>query len=394
MPVIPIGTDIRLRRIPVGNWVLIGINVFVFIVTQNVPDQILDRFALQAAVPSLHQYLTYQFLHADLWHLLGNMLFLALFGGAVCDRFGTLSYILFYLAGGVLSGFMYAIGNDNPLVGASGAIAAVTTVFLVLFPRVHVRLLVWFFVITTFELPAMILIIFKIILWDNLVAPWLQQEGISSVAYSAHLGGYGFGFVIAILLLALRVLPRNQFDLLALWSRWRRRTGLVSAGGVDPSYVERRDRSAPAAAPTLDPPDLSPVEQLREDILDRISEHDLAEAATLHRRLLELDAAQVLPQPQQLALANHLSQKQHYVEAVVTYEAFLRAYPTAADAAQVRLLAGLLCRRHLHQESRAADHLRAALADLTRPEQRSLAETELQAAEGDNPADTDPPAAS
>jgi tetratricopeptide (TPR) repeat protein len=306
-------------------------------------------------------------------HLLGNMLFLWIFGNAVCDRMGGLSYLLFYLAGGVAAGVGFAYGNDNQLIGASGAIAAVTTAFLALFPRVHVTLLLWFFIVTMIQLPAMAVIVFKIILWDNIVAPRLEQGMVSNVAYSAHLAGYAFGFAVAMGMLAVRALPRNNFDMLGLLDRRLRRSG------IDADVLAR-----PAVRPTPAlpvEPRIDEHERLREDIVDRIYEHDLAEAARLYRELRQLRPDLTLPHRQQLEIANYLSQTQRQAEAADAYEAFLAAYPSAADADQVRLLLGLVCNRHLHDRPRAARHLRAALQGLTNADQRQLALDELARAE-------------
>ena len=381
---IPIGTDVRVHKAPLGNWLLIGLNVLIYLLTSGAGEAWAGRthYTLNAAIPGLSQYITYQFLHGDLWHLLGNMLFLWIFGHAVCARMGSLAYVVFYLAGGVFAGTVYTAYNTLPLLGASGAIAAVTTAFLVLFPRVHVTMLLWiFFYLTTFQIPAMLVIVFKIILWDNLIAPSFARGMESNVAFSAHLGGYVFGFAVAMLMLAVRALPRNQFDMLALWSRWRRRRGLGSPIGLfgtrmaRPVVVEEMD-SRP-----LEPLKLTPVERLRADILDRLAEHQADEAAELYLQLTELDESQVLPRTQQLEIANHLAQTQRPRPAVRAYESFLGAYPTAVDAAQVRLLAGLIYRRYLGEFERAAAHLRAALEGLTLESQRALAGEELRLAE-------------
>ncbi len=386
MLIIPVNTDVRLRGAPLGNYLLLAANVLVFLFANVLSPEWSGKelFMLNASLPSLAQYITYQFLHGDFLHLLGNMLFLWIFGNAVCDRMGSLSYVFFYLAGGVFSALLFAQYNNNPLLGASGAIAAVTTAFLVLYPRVHVTMLLWVFVfVTTFQLPAMVLIVFKIILWDNVLAPQLDQQAgmASNVAYSAHLAGYAFGFFAALLLLALRALPRSQFDQLALLDRWSRRVGWFESADDGPPLRARPIRARELESRPLELPRLSPVEQLREDVLTRMSEHDLPEAARLFQRLLGLDPLHVLPRNHQLELANHLAQQREYAAAVRLYDAYLSAYPAAADAAEVRLMAGLICNRYLHDPPRAADFLRDALRGLVQPAQRSLAEAELRAAE-------------
>jgi membrane associated rhomboid family serine protease len=384
MPLIPIGTEFRTRRTPVANWVLIGLNVLVFVFTDylggSAGAQVKVFYALDAARPTLAQYISYQFLHGDIWHLLGNMLFLWIFGNPVCDRMGNIGYALFYLAGGVFSGIAFTLSADNPIVGASGAIAAVTTAFLVLFPRIHITLLWWFFFIFTFQVPALILIVFKMVLWDTILAPGIGSGAASNVAYSAHLGGYAFGFAVALGLVAVRALPRNQFDLVALWDRWRRRTGLVSAGG-GPATIARPIAVEELESHPLEPVPLTPIEQLREEIGAHVAARDLASATAAYIRLLALDQRQVLARPQQLEIANYLAQTREYRLAAQAYESYLTAYPGSADVAQVHLFLGLIYSRYMQDPDRAITHLHQAHEMLPPSTQRALAEEELRAAE-------------
>jgi membrane associated rhomboid family serine protease len=385
---IPIGSDIRTQRWPIGNYVLIGLNVLVFVFTDYLGNAVGDNlgvrlkafYSLDATRPAVYQYLTYQFLHGDILHLAGNMLFLWIFGNPVCDRMGSLSYTLFYLAGGVFAGFAFTLGADNPIVGASGAIAAVTTAFLALFPRVHITLLVWMFFVFTFQVPALILIVFKIILWDNIIAPRFDAAAYSNVAYSAHLGGYAFGFATIVLMLAVRALPRNQFDIVGLWSRAGRRQG----------WFERPGGETPLARPVvvqelgsrpLEQAPLTPLENLREEVARRLAARDPQGAVAAYEQLLQLDAAQVLSSAHQIEIANHLAQTRRYAEAAQAYEAFLAAYPTAGDVPEVRLFVGLIAGRYLGQDERAVRHLREALLGLHLDAQRALAEAELRQAE-------------
>ncbi len=383
--IIPIGTEFRTQRPPVANWVLIALNVVIYLFTDLLGGafgaELKTYFELDAAWPALHQYLTYQFLHGDIWHLLGNMLFLWIFGNGVCDRMGPVGYVFFYLAGGVCAGIAFTSVAQNPIVGASGAIAAVTTAFLALFPRVHVTMLVWMVFIFTFQVPAMIVIIFKIILWDNIIAPGINTGPSSNVAYSAHLGGYAFGFAAAMVLLATRAVPRNQFDMLALWDRWRRRTG------IGPSRpVARPIRGRPIEVEDLGSKPLqrvarTPVEQLREEINLHMAERELEEAVERYERLLALDPNQVLSRPQQLELANYLAQSRRYRLAARAYEAYLSTYPGSGDAPQVLLFVGMIYGRYLADPQRAVAHLRKALEGLQVESQRKLAEEELRQAE-------------
>jgi membrane associated rhomboid family serine protease len=223
---IPISTDTPIRRTPWVNYALIALNVLIFLATGGVenasrPNHPLNRWVelavLDGTSPQLYQFFTYQFLHANWAHIGGNMLFLWVFGNAVNAKMGHGPYLFFYLAGGVFAATGYGFYRDASMVGASGAIAAVTTAYLALFPRSHITVLYWFFIIGTFELPSMLLIVFKMILWDNVMAPRMVAD--SNVAFGAHLAGYAFGFAAAAGMLALRCLPRDQFDIVALWRR-------------------------------------------------------------------------------------------------------------------------------------------------------------------------------
>lgn len=376
---IPIGTEVRPKKPPVGNWILVALNVLIYFVTDFGGQQWLKSYAaLNAAIPTVSQYITYQFLHGDAAHLAGNMLFLWIFGNAVCDRMGSFNYTLFYLAGGIFAGMVFTAQNANPLIGASGAIAAVTTAFLVLYPRVQITMLIWFFVVTTFELPAMVLIVFKIILWDNIIAPRLEADLISNVAFSAHLGGYAFGFAVAFFLLLVGALPRNQFDMVALWNRWKRRSGMAPLGVVAARpgrsvQLEEVDSRPLDAAP-------SPADRLRDEVLDRLYDRDNPGAIRSYEAMLAQRPEALLPEKQQLELANLLAQAQRHGLAARAYERFLSGYPTASDRGQVHLLLGMIYGRYLQRYEEAVSHLREALERVSAPAQRALAESELRTA--------------
>ena len=142
---LPLRTDSPLRHSPYMNWALIVANTIVFLVTlftgnHGGANYVMDHFALSSRQPEVYQFFTYQFLHSGWLHIAGNMLFLYIFGNNVNDRMGHIGYLAFYLAGGVCSGLAYVATQSNgvPMVGASGAISAVTGAYLVLLPRSNV----------------------------------------------------------------------------------------------------------------------------------------------------------------------------------------------------------------------------------------------------------------
>ena len=150
------------------------------------------KFA-HAVVPGKQVYLAVlvsMFMHAGWLHLLGNMLFLWIFGNNVEDRLGSARFVGFYLAGGAVATLAQVVFDTNsvvPLVGASGAIAAVMGAYLVWFPRAPILTLLLFFFV---EIPAAI--------W---LVVWFAMQFVtgpdSGVAYMAHIGGFVFGLAVA-----------------------------------------------------------------------------------------------------------------------------------------------------------------------------------------------------
>jgi membrane associated rhomboid family serine protease len=143
--------------------------------------------------------LTAMFLHGSWLHLLGNMLFLLIFGNNVEDRMGHLRFTLFYLVCGYAAAYGFALLNDgsgDPLIGASGAIAGVLGAYLVLYPRARVWVLVPFLIFLPLRLPAWLVLGF----WFALQAVYSSGGGVSdagTVAYAAHVVGFLAGMLLA-----------------------------------------------------------------------------------------------------------------------------------------------------------------------------------------------------
>ena len=145
---------------------------------------------------------TSQFLHGGWFHLLGNMLYLWIFGNNVEDRFGRAGFLGFYLLGGALAGLtQVAIDPTStvPTIGASGAIAATLGAYFVLFPRARVTSLVFLgFFYQLIDVPAVIVLGFWFVLQliDGLTALGVIQTG-GGVAFFAHIGGFVVGALMA-----------------------------------------------------------------------------------------------------------------------------------------------------------------------------------------------------
>jgi membrane associated rhomboid family serine protease len=148
---------------------------------------------------------THQFLHGGWLHLLGNLLYLWIFGNNIEDRLGRLRFLAFYLLGGIVAGLTQVAispGSDIPTIGASGAIAATLGAYLVLFPRARITSLVFLgFFYQLINVPAVIVLAFWFVLQliDGLASLGLTNV-TGGVAFFAHIGGFVFGAGVALLL--------------------------------------------------------------------------------------------------------------------------------------------------------------------------------------------------
>jgi membrane associated rhomboid family serine protease len=209
MNMLPIGDDNSARRItPIVTYVLIALNVLVFFLELNNGEAFIQRWAF---IPSRFQsdpvgdivtLFTSMFMHAGWAHLLGNMLYLWIFGDNVEDRLGHGLFLVFYLLCGLAATFAQmaiSLGSDVANVGASGAIAGVLGAYLIMFPRGRVNVLLGRFIT---PMSAIVVIGFWVLLQIfsqiSVFSAGSQDQG--GVAYMAHIGGFVAGVVLTFLL--------------------------------------------------------------------------------------------------------------------------------------------------------------------------------------------------
>lgn len=197
----------RIHGRPYVNYSLIAINVIVFvweiIVTGYFSDEqaVAEIFSKYGATPrsvlngDLLSILTSMFMHGGIAHIIGNMVFLFVFGDNIEDRFGHIKYLLIYIAWGAAAAIIHSIfavsagGGMIPAVGASGAISGVMGAYLVMFPRAKIFTVIIAFFITTVRIPALAYIPF----WFILQVIFGLIDPFGGVAYLAHLGGFVAG---------------------------------------------------------------------------------------------------------------------------------------------------------------------------------------------------------
>src|SRR5690606_31220187 len=207
--------EFRYIRVQYVTMAIIAVNVVVYLMTTlgsedfvnaavsgfgYIPSTISDiaeRPPEMVIVPDDWTFLTYSFLHGDIWHLGGNMLFLWVFGDNVEDALGHFRFLIFYFACAAAGAFMHGLlvpTSHAPLIGASGAVAGIIAAYLILHPRVKVWVLA--FGRLPLRLPAWILLA----LWILFQFAMIALDGEGEVSWAAHVGGIIAGAVLVLVL--------------------------------------------------------------------------------------------------------------------------------------------------------------------------------------------------
>jgi membrane associated rhomboid family serine protease len=192
----PLGDENPCKCVPFINWILIGINVVVFLLSLSAFEFVIYTFGFTPAQFSILTMFTSMFLHGGFGHLFGNMWFLLIFGDNVEDKLGHVRYILFYMAAGLaasLTHFAIDPSSAIPAVGASGAISGVLGAYLVFYPRAGVYVSGGYGHVG--KVPAFVMLGLWFLL--QLIQGATSLLGApSGIAFFAHIGGFVFGFII------------------------------------------------------------------------------------------------------------------------------------------------------------------------------------------------------
>lgn len=264
------------------------------------------------------------FLHGGFMHLVGNMLFLWIYGDNVEYRLGRLRFLLWYFATGIAATLFFSLfspGSAVPLVGASGAISGVLGFYFLWFPRNTVRVFVFLFpfFMNVVAVPARI-VLGAFLLVDNLLPFLLAGNGGGGVAYGAHIGGF--------------------------------LTGLGAAWVMDRRVLAARPRSYPTTTDDQGPPST---------IGESIARGDMAGAANAYFAIAGDQTRRAVEPEATLALANWLAGHGHTEAALVAYRRLLRDFPTGTTAAAAHVGTGLVQFEQLGQVAPAYQHFLDAL---------------------------------
>jgi membrane associated rhomboid family serine protease len=333
------------------NWALIGLNVVVFLFVSlplmsaqpdlnnpllidylnavgargNIPVEMILRqvsaydlfvfeFGYRPAVASLPTLFSAMFLHAGWMHLLGNMLFLYIFGDNVEHRLGRFKYLLTYLAAGVAAALFFALFAPNsqlPMIGASGAISGVLGLYFVWFPRNRVKTFVFFFpfIMQTLLIPCRFVLGFYLVV-DNLLPFLLRGSEGGGVAHGAHIGGFLAGLGIA-------------------WYGDRLTIGFRPRG--------HKPREKPDTVPGAGSrPETASLERLQK----AVAEDRLGDAAGLYARLPARQQRHKVDPQSLLAIGRFLLRQSDWDGALAVFRRFIAEHPSDPAVAEAYLGAG------------------------------------------------------
>ena len=210
----PIKDDNPTESRPYVTCALIGLNILIFFyqigLEENIRTSLIFEYGFKPSQlfsnensmnlkqSSLLTIFTSMFLHGGLFHLLGNMLFLWIYGNNVEDSMGHIKFLIFYLLCGLAASLLQAIvsfDSSIPMIGASGAVSGVLSAYFLLYPKARVLTLVVLLIFITFiRIPAGLLIGFWFL--SQIINAYFNDPNSPGVAWYAHIGGFLMGLLL------------------------------------------------------------------------------------------------------------------------------------------------------------------------------------------------------
>jgi membrane associated rhomboid family serine protease len=210
----PIGDEeVPGAGLPIVTWALIGLNALVFLYQLTLGQSQLEQFFMTFGVvpaqimrgENLISLLSSMFMHGGWMHIIGNMLFLWVFGDNIEAVLGKVLYPAFYIAGGLAASavhILFNLGSDIPSIGASGAVAAVLGAYILMFPKSRIKVLMMRgggAVVSRVTAIVFLGIWFVTQLFNGIASLGPETAQTAGVAYWAHIGGFVFGLVVGFL---------------------------------------------------------------------------------------------------------------------------------------------------------------------------------------------------
>jgi membrane associated rhomboid family serine protease len=289
-------------------------------------DLVVFGAGFRPAAPSLGSVFSAMFLHGGLAHLLGNLLFLWIYGDNVEHRLGRLAYLTAYLATGAAATAgdgLLRWGSGIPSVGASGAISGVLGLYFTWFPHNRVQLMALVPFGLVFELPARLVLGFYLVVGNLL--PWLMAGGDAGVSHGAHIGGFAAGWLLGV--------------------------------GLDRYRLARAEPDLRVSRPSIVPPSA----ELGREFRTAVDEGRLGDAAELLARAPRGVARDALDPGDKLRLGDALAASGHPRAALAAYQRVLADHPAHPLRASAHLRAARVLMHALGMPTAAYQHVYAAL---------------------------------
>jgi membrane associated rhomboid family serine protease len=208
--VIPFFVDVPMRCRPWMNWVIIAVTIFCFpfMLEDGDLSELGEKFLLDGE--NTFGWIGHIFVHADLIHLLGNMLFLWVFGNAVCAKVGNITYLFVYLFLGLISAIISWQIDPRPSIGASGAINGIVGIFLIWYLLNDIACWYFYWLFTAFGTGTFAMSSFwMILMWFGFDLFGAFADGDGNTDYWAHIAGFGTGASLAFILTATRIISMD-----------------------------------------------------------------------------------------------------------------------------------------------------------------------------------------
>ena len=245
---IPYSVDVPFDRRPVTNWLICAIVLLVFFfqikavlnqpvhpfTTQQDSQQAIGRFVLDGwRITGLFGHM---WIHGGIFHLFGNLIFLWLFGNAVCSKIGNILYAPVYIVLGLFAAISHLLFSGAPAVGASGAINGIVGMYLVFFPQNSISCFIFMFLrLITFSVSGYRLILLWFV-FDVIGA----VSGRPGVAYFAHIGGFMCGFGAALIMLKYELVEMHNDEKSLLQILWGKKTKIAKESPRDlPLWLQK-----------------------------------------------------------------------------------------------------------------------------------------------------------
>ena len=203
---LPYKVDVRTSIRPFANYLVMIVMLAVFALQQSNLEGRTEPFVLTDW--SVRGLFGYMWLHNGYLHIIGNLIFLWVFGNAVCSKVGNILYLPVYIAAGLVAAVVHLVFDGREVAGASGAIFGMVGAYFVLYPFNSIKCFVWYIAyVRRFSIAGIWIILLWFVL--NVLAAVTKY---TAAAYFAHIGGFVGGIILTIILLKSKLVARDSMD--------------------------------------------------------------------------------------------------------------------------------------------------------------------------------------